>query len=114
MKITVDERDTYCVIYVEGSLTNENLHKVEEAIDRCQAAGKHPLLDFSKLVFLDSSCLGLILSKSAKARTDNIHMIIFGLSDEMTKLFTITKIQEHLTICESMEDSLDHLSRLGI
>ncbi len=113
MKITVDEREIYCVINVEGSLTNENLHKVEEAIDRCQAVRKHPLLDFSKLVFLDSSCLGLILSKSAKTMADNIHMVIYGLSDEMTKLFTITKIQEHLTICESKEDSLDHLRRLG-
>ncbi|HON79867.1 MAG TPA: STAS domain-containing protein [Spirochaetota bacterium] len=111
MKITAEELDHHAHICVEGSLTNENQREFEDVVTRYIEEHRFVIVDFSKLVFITSSGLGLLLSSSASAKKKGKAVIIFGLSDDMTKLFKLTELYYHLNVFETLEDCLDFMKK---
>lgn len=106
MKITVRENDTYVVATVEGSLTNEFLKEFEIELAKLFQSRRNIILDLSRLTFILSSGLGLLLSYHVSARREKLHFIISGLNVQLQRLFTITDLNKHLDICESLDDAL--------
>ncbi len=105
MKISAQSRDNHIVMKVEGSLSNENMHQFDEALTHAIVQGRHVLLDLSDLNFINSSGLGLIIAKNNRAKSENLSLVLYGMSGEMSKLFTVTDLHKHLNIVETYDEA---------
>jgi anti-anti-sigma factor len=106
MKITTSDFDNHVILKTEGSLSSEHTREFESELKKLFPLGKHILLDFSELVFISSSILTILLSVNMKAKEENLKLILFGVNKDIMKLFSITEIDAHLSICKSKEDAV--------
>lgn len=56
------------------------------------------LLDFSKVDYINSTGIALIVSLMAKTRQANCRLIAYGLSDHYLEIFTITRLSDFMKI----------------
>ena len=61
--------------------------KIDKKLDELRPAGL--LLDFSEVVFMDSSGLGLIMGRAEAAEKIGCRVAVCGLSPSLRKLFTL-------------------------
>ena len=111
MKITTEEKESYTIITIEGSLSNENLKEFEKVLDTYIAKGKHILIDFSKLTFIFSSGLSVLLSHYVASKEKDLIFVIYGMKNELIRLFEITEISRHMPVCDSLEEALSYINR---
>lgn len=111
MKITVEELERYALIMVEGSLSNEHQKDLNETITRVMEDHRFILVDFSKLIFITSSGLGLLLKKNVIAKEKGRKLLLFGLSEDMAQLFKLTELYYHLNVRDTFEDCLDDMKK---
>jgi anti-sigma B factor antagonist len=111
MKITARDNGTCMIAALEGSLDNESLHEFEQFLKQTLAQHKHLLLDLSRLSFIMSSGLSTILSFNNSLHQCGLLCIIFGITEEMEKLFSHTGIASHLTICETLEEAIEKIAK---
>lgn len=111
MKITVEDNGHYMLIGIEGSLTNENQNDLDDTIKMAMENHQYVFVDFSKLIFITSSGLGLLLAKNVTAKEHDKELALFGLSEDMSKLFKLTELYYHLNVCDTLEDCLDFMNK---
>ena len=99
-----------CFLEVDGILTanigcdvdHHTARLMREQIDRRLFESKpHTLIiDFSKVDFMDSSGLGLILGRVEKASALNAHVVLTGASPRIMKLISLAGIERirHLSV----------------
>jgi anti-sigma B factor antagonist len=89
-------RDMVRVVPV-GELDLATANKLREEIDRLHVAGFNRLvLDLSKLRFMDSTGLKLVLETNAGARDDGWTFSLVRGPEAVQRLFEVTNITEHL------------------
>ena len=107
MKVTVIEKGSCAIAEVEGSLTNEFLGDFEKEIERLFRARRNIILDFTRLTFILSSGLGVLLAYHVNARKERLHFIICGLNSQVQRLFAITDLNKHLNIADNIDEALE-------
>ena len=105
MKITLHEKERFVVAAVEGSLSNEFLRGFEVEVERLLREGRNIIVDFSRLTFILSSGLSVLLSSHTNAKNHSLRFIICGLNADLAKLFSITELNRHLDICRDLEEA---------
>ncbi len=110
MKITAEESDKYTILVIEGAMANEQLKEFEIELSKSFGRKKHILIDLSKLTFIMSSGLGLILSYSIKAKKNNFNLLLYSLTDELYKLFSIIELDKRLRIFKNLDETLQFIS----
>lgn len=113
MKITLHEKERFVVATVEGSLSNEFLRGFETEVERLLGEGRNIIVDFSRLTFILSSGLSVLLSSHTHAKNHKLRFIICGLNSDLEKLFSITDLNRHLDICKDLEEAQAMLSGPG-
>lgn len=89
-------RDVVRVVPV-GELDLATADKLREEIDRLHVAGFNRLvLDLSKLRFMDSTGLRLVLETNARARDDGWTFSLVRGPEAVQRLFEVTNFTEHL------------------
>jgi anti-sigma B factor antagonist len=71
-----------------------------------QAEGINLLLDFSKVKFLSSSVLGLLINISKRIYEQNGQMKLCNISDKIYEIFKITRLTKIFDIYEDRETAL--------
>lgn len=64
------------------------------------------ILDFSRVRFLSSSMIGVLLSLHGKAQAVKGKVIICGLQPSIRKVFTVSKIDKILEVADTEADAL--------
>jgi anti-sigma B factor antagonist len=91
MNTTITEKDGNYIVALEGELDTAHAIEVEQAMQTLhEVSGKEIMLDCTKLEYIASSGLRILLGllKSAKAK-DN-HVVLKNLNDEIKEVFKMT------------------------
>jgi anti-sigma B factor antagonist len=56
------------------------------------------LLNFSKVDYINSTGIALIVGLLARARTAHRQLLVYGLSDHYQEIFTITRLSDFMSI----------------
>ncbi len=104
MKIAMQQMGDRSVIKVEGSLSNENIYEVERRFQTATDKKKHILMDMTEVDFVCSAALGLMLEYMNKAKSQKTHFAIFGVKEDIKKLFILTELHKHLPLYDSLDD----------
>lgn len=109
MKITIKEEDIYLLLGVEGSLSVENLNRFEGELNKALEVKKHVFIDLSKLVFIDSSSLGVIVVFFTKLLAQKCHLVLINVNRDIRDMFSITGLSKRVHMSISIEEALQYI-----
>ena len=100
------------VLKLNGRLMDKSeasalLNEVEELVSD---GARNLLIDLSKLDYMNSSGLNVLVSILTKARNEGGEVVIANVSAKMNELFIITKLNTVFTVVEDMESGLAQLT----
>lgn len=71
------------------------------------------LLDFSRVNYMNSTGIALIVGLLARARRSKRRMIVAGLSEHYKEIFTITRLSDFMSIFDSAETALANAASMA-
>jgi len=95
------------VIGLAGELDVAGAALLEHELDRVRAdhAPAAVVLDLSELAFMDSTGLRLVVMADARAREEGRRFALVRGSDDVHRVFEITRMDERLEILDSRDDA---------
>ncbi len=97
----VDKReDNYLILSVKGNIVLEDTTKLKEFVEQYieDATIEGIIINCENVKFIDSSGLGLIVSIYKTLKKLEKHFALSSLSDRTMEIFTLTKLDNILTI----------------
>lgn len=87
------------VIELRGEINGSADAALAEAYNSAASqAPKRIVLDFSRVVYINSTGIALIVGILAKARAAHLPLSAVGLSDHFKEIFTITRLSDFIEI----------------
>ena len=110
--VEVEEIENKIVLCIDGRLDAASYPILEKKIDALINEGHyHVILDFSRIDYLSSSGLRLLLSKSKKLKIKNGNLVIHSVDDEVMQVIKLAGFDKILNIFESEEQALQFFEK---
>jgi anti-sigma B factor antagonist len=100
------------IISLEGTLDAISTTNLQTPIIQAANEGHHVLLDMSRVGFLSSAGLRMLLLLYRRVRENQRSMVLAGLSDEVRTIMEITGFLDLFTIAENREHGLRVIAEL--
>lgn len=110
MKITADSKKNYVILLFEGSFSVENLKILEKTLQKHFEEAKHIVIDMSRVTFLDSSSLGVIVLYFTKLEESNRHLVLIKVKQDIYQMFTITGLTRRFRVFNTIEKAEEYLT----
>ena len=107
MEITSYEENNQLIVVPSGKLDTMNSPEFGKILAKLlNAKPQSCFLDMSKVSFLASSGLQVLLAGAKISRKENINFAIFGMSDMVGDLFILSGFNNFITTFSSKEEAL--------
>lgn len=105
MTYSIEKKKDHTLISVEGDLDSAEVQDMRGDVEAVIGAGRPVIIDISKVEFIDSSGIGLIVHiyKSLTAR--KIKVVLSGASQQPLELLKATQLDRFLTFSKTLEDA---------
>ena len=91
MNTTISEKDGNYIVKLEGELDTAHAMAVEEAMKPLhEVSGKDITIDCSKLEYIASSGLRILLGLLKSAKANGNHVVLKDMNDEIKDVFKMT------------------------
>jgi stage II sporulation protein AA (anti-sigma F factor antagonist) len=92
--VRVEEKEGVLVAWLSGELDHHAADTVRNELDRAlvRKRGGKVVLDMSKLTFMDSSGIGVVLGRYKKVKEAGGKLSVRGLSDKMDRILRLAGI----------------------
>ncbi|HTR99741.1 MAG TPA: STAS domain-containing protein [Bacteroidota bacterium] len=96
------------VIEVKGSLVGgEETDELRNAVaDFAQQGTKKLIIDLSKVTYLNSTAIGVLVSAHTTFSKNKGHVKVCGINKNINNIFVITKLTLVFDTCETREDAV--------
>ncbi len=100
-EISSDHDDERCVVALAGELDIAGVDSVTQELLRAEATDvSEVVLDLSRLTFIDSSGIALILAADARSRADGGRLRLIGGSDPVQRVFEVSGLLDRLPFAD--------------
>ena len=100
MNINVTQQDDVRVLHCGGSLDADTVSAFKKiAYDLVGTGATRFVIDCSKLTFIDSMGLGVLISLLRRVRQRDGDVKVAGLSEEVNTIFEITRLHRLFDVC---------------
>ncbi len=101
-------RNTSLVVSVTGDIDQHNASQIREQIDFriTHENVRRVVFDFSKLDFMDSSGIGIIIGRYKLMSAINGEVCIVANKPTLKKLLELSGVMRITRVCESLSDAL--------
>lgn len=107
IKIDLEEIEHRVLLRLDGRLDVSSAPLLEKKINRLIEEGHlHLLLDFTRVDYLSSAGLRVLLSSAKKLKAQKGGLILFALSEDVNEVLKIAGFDKILHICSSEKDAL--------
>lgn len=107
MQIACEERGPVVVLAPEGEITLGNAGEVNDFIQGKLTSRRKLILDLKKVVYLDSSAVGMIVAiHTALQGPDGGQLRLCNLEDEVFEVFKASSLDSFLNIDLTLDESL--------
>jgi len=97
--IELDQEGPASILRIEGDVTSASEADLTAAYGLAVANGaKVVVLDFSKLEYMNSGGIGLLVTLLVRARRGGGRLVATGLSDHYRQIFSLTRLDEAIEI----------------
>lgn len=103
-------RNKLSIIDIHGDITAFAEEQLQNAYNQAIDFGiDNVVWNFSKMNFLNSSGIGLLVVLLVRARKQNVNMAAYGLNEHFKRLFEMTRLNEVFNLYETEEEALSEL-----
>ncbi len=103
LQVEAHRHDGLAHVVLSGELDLSTVEKVEQELARVEGEGPSIVaLDLSRLTFLDSSGLRLIVSADQRARRESRRFVVVRGPDTVQRVFSITHLDEQLELVDDI------------
>lgn len=108
MKLEIAKRGKVTILRCEGSLDADNVAPFKQAAyDVVNKGALEIILDASKLEFVDSMGLGVLISLLRRLKQQDGDIKIVSLSSDVKTIFEITRLYRLFDVYDSIREALD-------
>lgn len=105
LQIEAHDHDGLAHVVLTGELDLSTIAKVEQELARVEGDGPETVaLDLSRLTFLDSSGLRVIVSADKRARRENRRFVIVRGPATVQRVFSITRLDQQLELVDDVSE----------
>lgn len=98
-------RDSVTVIAVAGDVTPAAEEPLSAAFAEATEAGARTVvLDFSRLDYLNSGGIGLLVTLLVRAQRSRQRLVALGLDDHYREIFALTRLDDAIEIHDRLEE----------
>lgn len=95
----VRSQDGIVTIDLEGEINAFAEEALHHAYGHAEQMGSaRILLNFSKVRYINSTGIALVVALLARARKANRSLVVYGLSDHYQEIFEITRLADYMTV----------------
>ena len=107
-KIDIETRDGYLIIRLEGDYNTkeDNSNLLTSIRNLAKKNNKNIIIDLTKVIYLDSESIGVLLSGNAILKKKDGKLVLFGASDYLDNIFNITRLNLAFDICKTEEEAI--------
>lgn len=99
--------DFAAVIDVQGEVTSFAENALMEAYTQATSAGaKTIILNFTKLEYMNSSGIGLLVTLLIRVNRNKQRLMATGLNEHYRQIFELTRLNEAITLYENEQEAL--------
>ena len=103
-EVTIEEHAGGALVALEGELDISNAATLEEHVMRVEAEAPALLaMDLSRLDFMDSTGLRLLISADQRARAAGRRFVLVRGNDMVQRVLRLTRLDERLEIVENRD-----------
>ena len=107
MEVNFYEEENSLIVVPSGKLDTINAPKFGEALLTLLKVPPHScLLDLSKVTFLSSSGLQVLLAGAKTSKKENINFAVFGMNEMLDEVFHLSGFHHFMHSFKSKEDAL--------
>jgi anti-sigma B factor antagonist len=97
--IELDQEGPAAILRIEGDVTSASENDLMAAYGLAAANGARAvILDFSKLAYMNSGGIGLLVTLLVRAQRGGGRLVATGLSEHYRQIFTLTRLDEAIEI----------------
>jgi anti-sigma B factor antagonist len=105
LQIEAHHHDDLAHVVLTGELDLSTIEKVEQELARVEGEGPTVVaLDLSRLTFLDSSGLRVIVSADQRARRENRRFVVVRGPQTVQRVFAITHLDQQLELVDDFAE----------
>ena len=107
MDIRVDKADEVVIVALDGEINVNNANETREIFAKLLAKGeKKILVDFQKVVFIDSSGLAVLIEMVQRLAKVNGKLRVFNVNSKIREIFEIVKIHKLISMHDDRKAAL--------
>ncbi len=100
------EGDT-AIVDIQGEMNAFAENQLMEAFNQAVSDGtRNILLNFSKLDYMNSSGIGLLVTLLIRARRQDVRVLACGLTEHYRQIFELTRLNEAIAVYGSEQEAL--------
>lgn len=112
MKVQKKTVGKVCLIEIEGEVNAEHASQLKKALAQArEESSKNFVLDLSRVSFIDSTGLGILISLMRQLKDDKGKLRLAGLQDEVRSIFEITRLFRVFEISNTVEAALQEMKK---
>ena len=109
MEISTRQSNDIHIVGIVGSLDSTTSPEAQKALDQVLAGARKVVLDFSKLDYISSAGLRVLLGAAKKLRGSGETLRMFGLNQSVREVFEISGFSTILAVYPSEAEALGAL-----
>ena len=108
MNVRVVSKENMLCAYLNGEIDHHTARDIRQAIDTTveKSHPRHLVLDFSGVQFMDSSGIGVLLSRYKQMEGSRGTVRIYGAGPRITRILTIGGIMRLVKKCDTREEAI--------
>jgi anti-sigma B factor antagonist len=110
-KAKVDQNGTFAIVRLEGDITSASRDAVLGSYERLPPQIARVALDFSKVPYLNSSGIALVIQLVMEAQKTERRVAVFGLTPHFQKVFTMVGLTKYTSV---HQDEAGAKAQLGV
>src|SRR5947207_10613632 len=104
LEITIDALSDCNVVTLDGELDCQTAPQLADALQRSANGGRAVIIDLSRLQFIDSSGLHVLMSGTS---TENGRRIVVCPPGNVARVLSIVRAEAALAVYEQLDEALD-------
>lgn len=108
MELLLSGKYRALIVKVRGELDHCAADTIRENADRelAKTGAVNVAFDFTEVTFMDSSGIGVIMGRYKTAKALGGHVIIYGASQNVKRIISMSGIDTIVTVSDSFEDGM--------
>ena len=112
MKILTSTEEEVIVLRLVGPMRSEDQNEFKKVMVEITGKGHNKVaLDMSKVDFIDSSCLGILIWSMKNLRQRGGDLKMFSLAPYISEVFTITRLDSCFTVTGTLEEAITDFAK---